>query len=182
VVLVVFAGAWLCGLLAFVRADGHFEATLPRRKAPPAHEHNLSSWEYGPTVRASSYFADWGGQHHPLFLVDGRTGPLAVEKWASAEPDRHPWIEILWREEHDLARVVLQHAGTAESSDFNARRYAITCLTAHGQGPSLAVDDNRATVATHALSCAHARGIRVAFEPNDDRAIVRVYEVETWGQ
>jgi hypothetical protein len=72
--------------------------------------------------------------------------------------------------------------GHAESSDFNARRYAITCLTAHGHGPSLAVDDNHETVATHAMPCARARGIRVAFEPNDDRAIVRVYELETWGQ
>jgi len=34
------ASAWLFGLVAFVAADGHFEATLPRRRASPAEIHN----------------------------------------------------------------------------------------------------------------------------------------------
>jgi len=175
------AAAWLFGLLSFVRADGHFEATLPRRRAEPAGPHNLSAWDMGPTVRASSFFGDWLGHHHPLFLVDGREVSDLVEKWASAERDRHPWIEILWREPHDLERVVLRHAGSRESPSLTARRYTVTCLTASGAGPRLDVDANQAAVATHPLDCRQVRGIRITFE-REGGDIVRLYEVETWGQ
>jgi hypothetical protein len=174
------AAAWLFGLVSFVAADGHFQATLPRRRALPAVPHNLSRWDLGPTVRASSYFGDWLGHHHPLFLVDGREHPDLVEKWASGERDRHPWIEILWRETHRLERVVIHHAGSRESSALTARRYTIACLTATSAGPRVTVDANEADVATHALDCPQARGVRITFGRDGD--IVRVYEVETWGQ
>jgi hypothetical protein len=177
----LLAAAWLFGLVSFVRADGHFEATLPRRHPPPAGLHNLSRWDLGPTVRASSYFGDWMGHHHPLFLVDGREQPDLVAKWASAGRDRHPWIEILWREPHDLERVVLHHAGSRESPALTVRRYTVACLTASGVGPRVDVEANEADVATHALVCHQARGIRISFTRNDDD-IVRVYEVETWGR
>jgi hypothetical protein len=180
--LALLAGAWLVGLLCFALADGHFEATLPRRQAPPAHSHNMSALEYGPTVRASSYYADWGGHHHPLFLVDGKPRPAMVEKWASGAGDPHPWVEVLWREPHDLERVVLHHAGVVESSALTVRRYTVACLTAQGRGPSVDVEDNQDSVATHALVCSRVRGVRVTFEPNDKNDIVRVYELETWGQ
>ncbi len=177
----LLAAAWLFGLVSFVAADGHFEATLPRLRPPPPGRQNLALWEWGPTVRASSYFGDWLGHHHPLFLVDGRAHPDLVEKWASAQSDRHPWIEILWREPHDLERVVLQHAGSRESPSLTARRYTVACLTASGKGPRVDVDDNQAEVATHELVCRQARGVRITFERNGGD-IVRLYEVETWGQ
>ena len=173
--------AWLFGLVSFVAADGHFEATLPRQRTEPADIHNLALWDLGPTVRASSYFGDWLSHHHPLFLVDGRMRPDLVEKWASAERDHHPWVEILWREEHDLERVVIRHAGWLETPVFTIRRYSIRCLTASGQGGRLDVESNEAAVATHALGCPRARGVRIDFERNGDD-IVRIFEVETWGQ
>jgi hypothetical protein len=180
--LVLLTAAWLFGLICFALADGHIEVTLPRRQAPPDFPHNLSSREYGPTVRASSYFGDWGGHHHPAFLVDGRQRPDLVEKWASGVNDRHPWVEILWREPHDLERVVLHHAGEVEATGLTIRRYTISCLTGSGRGPSVDVEENQASVATHTLACPQAHGVRVEFVPNDNNDIVRVYELETWGQ
>jgi hypothetical protein len=179
-VLGLVAVAWLLGLASFVAADGHFQATLPRRRSSPPYLHNLALWDLGPTVRASSYFGDWSGHHHPLFLVDGRDRPELVEKWASAERDRHPWIEILWREPHDLERVVIRHAGSVENPALTARRYRITCLTERGPGPWLDVEGNDAAVAEHPMSCRRARGIRIAFERHGD--VVRVFEVEAWGR
>jgi hypothetical protein len=177
----LLAGAWLLGLGAFVAADGHFEATLPRQRAEPTHEHNLARWDLGPTVRASSYFADWSAHHHPLFLVDGFASPDLVEKWASGERDARPWVEILWREPHDLERVVIRHAGWLEDPASTARRYTLRCLGAFGRGPSLDIDGNQEAVATHVLRCAEARGIRIDFQRNGDD-IVRVFEVEAWGR
>jgi len=179
--IALLAAAWCFGLVAFVLADGHFEATLPRQRTPPSGTHNLSRWDMGPTVRASSYFGDFLSHHHPLYLVDDREQPDLVEKWASAQRDRHPWIELLWREPHDLERVVLRHAGALESSSFTARRYSIQCLTATGRGPRVDIESNTEPVATHALVCRQARGIRIELERNGDD-IVRLYEVETWGR
>jgi hypothetical protein len=175
------ACAWLFGLVTFVAADGYFEATLPRRRASPAEIHNLSLWDLGPTVRASSYHGDWAANHHPLFLVDGRERPELVEKWASAERDHHPWVEITWRESHDLERVVLRHAGSLESAAYTARRYTLRCLTEAGAGPSLVVNSNEAAVASHDLACRRARGIRIEFD-RDGADIIRLFEVETWGR
>ena len=120
-------------------------------------------------------------QHHPLFLVDGRAQPAIVEKWASAQHDRHPWVEILWRMPHDLERVVLRHAGWRETSAFTVRHYTIRCLDASGHGAMLEIVANQSAIATHALGCHQARGIRLEFERNEDD-IVRLFEVETWGR
>jgi hypothetical protein len=180
--LALLVGAWLCGFVLFALADGHIEVSLPRKRAPTGRVENLAMWDLGPTVRASSYFADRDSHHHPLFLVDGRDRPSLVEKWASSIHDRHPWVEILWREPHDLVRVVLRHAGSVESQVFTVRRYVISCLMQAGRGPSVLVEDNQDAVAVRALACARARGIRVEFEPNDAGDIVRVYELETWGR
>ena len=177
----VVASAWLFGLVTFVAADGYFEATLPRRRTPPAEIHNLSLWDLGPTIRASSYHGDWSAHHHPLFLVDGRDRPELVEKWVSAERDHHPWVEITWRESHDLERVVLRHAGSLESAAYTARRYTLRCLTEAGAGPSLVVNSNEAAVASHDLACRRARGLRIEFDP-DGADVVRLFEVETWGR
>jgi hypothetical protein len=181
-VLAVVCGLWLFGLGSFVAADGHIEVVLPRRRNPPADLHNLSLWDLGPTVRASSYFGDWQSQHHPAFLVDGQWPSDVVQKWASAERDRHPWIELLWREPHDLERVVIRHAGVVESEGLTANHYTLRCLTARGQGPVLEVLSNKDAVATHVLACAQARGVRIEFEPKDAKDIIRIFEVETWGR
>jgi len=180
--LALLGGLWLWGLVSFVRADGHFEVTLPRLRNPPASLHNMSLWDLGPTIRASSFYGDWGSHHHPAFLVDGKATPDRVEKWASAEHDRHPWIEITWRENHDLERVVIRHAGSVESDDMTAQHYTLRCLTSSGQGPSLEVQSNQAAMAYHDLVCAQARGVRIEFVPKDSKDIIRVYEVETWGR
>jgi hypothetical protein len=177
----LLAGAWLIGLWSFIAADGHCEATLPQRRADPPYQHNLALWDLGPTVRASSYFADWSSQHHPLFLVDGRTSPGLAEKWASGERDAKPWVEILWRKPHALERVVIRHAGWLEQAALTARRYTIRCLGAFGRGPSLDIEGNQEAVATHALRCAEALGIRIEFQRNGID-LVRVFEVEAWGR
>jgi hypothetical protein len=172
----ITAGAW-----AVVAAAGHFEATLPRQRAEPTDLHNLALWDLGPTVRASSYFADWTAHHHPLFVVDGRGPSDIAEKWASGNRDPAPWLEILWREPHDLERVVIKHAGWLEDSGMTAHRYSLRCLGAAGQEPRIDITDNQEAVATHALSCAKARGIHIDFQRNGDD-IVRVFEVEAWGR
>jgi hypothetical protein len=177
----LLAAGWLFGLLTFVRADGHFEASLPRRRGPSPGTHNLARWDQGPTVRASSYFGDWSSHHHPFFLVDGRDHPDLMEKWASAERDGHPWIEILWREPHDLERVVLRHAGSVEAAEMTARTYHIRCLLHGSTGPKVDVYSNDAAVAEHRLACAGARGVRIEFD-RDGGDIIRLFEVETWGR
>jgi hypothetical protein len=180
--LALLGGLWLCGLVLLVSADGHFEVVLPRTRTPPAEFHNFSLWDLGPTIRASSFFADWEAHHHPAFLVDGRTWPSKVEKWTSAERDRHPWVEITWREKHDLERVVIRHAGSVEWEAMTAHCYTLRCLTDGEQGPSLEVMSNQDAVAAHDLVCPQARGLRIEFVPNDSKDIIRVFEVETWGR
>jgi hypothetical protein len=177
----LLAGGWLLGLAWFVAADGHFEATLPRQRQEPLGVHNLALWDLGPTVRASSFFGDWTSHHHPLFLVDGRGMSDLVEKWVSAERDRKPWVEIRWGEPHDLERVVIRHAGWLEPPELTAHRYTIRCLGAAGQGARLDIADNQEAIATHALSCAKTRGIRIEFQ-RQGSDLVRVYEVEAWGR
>jgi hypothetical protein len=189
--LAIAGGLWLFGLVSFVAADGHFEMVLPRQRTPPAGVHNFSLWDLGPTVRASTFYGDWGSTHHPAFLVDGRTSPDSIEKWASAERDRHPWIEILWRENHDLERVVIRHAGSVESEGMTANHYTLRCLMASGQGPSLEIPANKDSIASHDLACVQARGLRIEFVPKggqdnkdskDSKDIIRIFEVETWGR
>jgi len=177
----LLGAGWLFGLVSFVAADGHFEGTLPRRRADPPESHNLALWDLGPTVRASSYFGDWLNHHHPFFMVDGREHPDLVEKWASGERDPRPWAEILWRDEHTLERVVIHHAGSVENQGLTVREYRVTCLTATGRGPAVDVDANAAPVATHDLSCQAARGIRIDLRRNGND-IVRLFEVEAWGR
>jgi len=180
--LAVVCGLWLCGLVSFVTADGHIEIVLPRQRIPPADLHNLALWDLGPTIRASSFHGDWQSLHHPAFLVDCQWPADKVQKWVSAERDRHPWVELLWREHHNLERVVIRHAGVVEAEGLTADHYTLRCLTANGPGPSLEVSSNLDAVATHDLACAQARGVRIEFVPKDSKDIIRIYEVETWGR
>lgn len=181
---VALAVAWTAGLVGFVASPGVFAVDVPRIEQPPQGRHNLAQVSLGPTVRASSFYADWSAHHHPLFLIDGRAQPQALEKWASSPRDRRPWVEILWREDRELDTVVVRHAGSVEDAGLTVRRYQITCLDAGGRrrlASALRVDDNSQTVATHPLHCAHSRGLRVDVwtEAND---VARLYEIEAWGR
>jgi hypothetical protein len=176
------AGAWLFGLVRFVGATGQFEARLPRRLAPPAGEHNLAAQQYGPLLRASSYNRNPVSYHHPWFLVDGRAQPQLIEKWASAPRDRSPWVEIRWREPRQLDRVVLRHAGGLEGDHLTLRNYTLTCLREGGPPVTLQVRDNHARLASHPLACAGARGVRLDAQLPAATDIVRLYELEAFGQ
>jgi hypothetical protein len=181
---VLVAGAWLFGLVRFVLASGEFEARLPRRMAPPPGEHNLAAQQYGPLVRASSFNRNPIGYHHPWFLVDGRDHPQLLEKWGTAANDRAPWVEVRWREPRTLDRVVIRHAGDVEGDHVTVRAYTLTCLRAPdgAPGPALQVHDNRAKVATHPLACPDAIGVRFATRLPASMDILRLYELEAWGQ
>lgn len=179
---------WTAGLVGFVRASGEFRARLPRLQDPPATgEYNLAAARFGATVRASSFLSDWGAHHHPLYVLDGRRDPDALEKWASAPGDQAPWLEVHWREPHRLARVVVHHAGAVENKAATARGYTVSCLndalaTGHGSTPGIVVGGNENAVAVHPLDCPGARGVRLQLQPNGPGELVRVYEVEAWGR
>lgn len=179
---------WTAGLVGFVRAGGEFRARLPRLQDPPAAgEYNLAAARFGATVRASSFFSDWSAHHHPLYVLDGRREPDALEKWASAPGDQAPWIEVHWREPRRLERLVVRHAGAVENGAATIRRYTVRCLTdavgtAAGAAAALAVDGNENAVAVHPLDCAGARGVRLELRPNSAGDVVRVYELEAWGR
>jgi hypothetical protein len=175
------AVGWLCGAIGFVRSQGVVQLTLPRKAAPPAAEHNLASYRWGPSLRASSYFREPSAHHHPLFLVDGRSDPSLVEKWASALGDRAPWVEISWREPRAISRVVVQHAGAHEPKP-NLTRYSLYCLSDSAPATRLAVRGNRDAIASHALRCPRARGLRIEWPLAETDDVARVYEVEVWGQ
>jgi hypothetical protein len=174
---------WLFGAVLFLRADGSVDYTLPRREAPPEGAHNLASYRYGPRIRASSYFRDAEAHHHPMFLVDGRSAPSLVEKWASSERDQRPWFSISWREPHTLTRVRIEHAGLHEAELLSARKYRLRCLTKDGIGGELVVQGNQATISEHPLICAGALALRIDFpRRRPGSQIVRVFEVEAWGR
>jgi hypothetical protein len=185
---VMVAGGWLFGLVRYLRADGSVSVTLPRQAPPPADEHNVASWRWGPTVRVSSYHHDPFAQHHPAFLVDERVGPSTLEKWASLPEDAHPFVEIVWREPRTISRVVLRHAGEYESDAETLAAYRLTCLHDGGggrdllRGTTLSVVGNRARVAIHPLACANARGLRLDATPGRPGTMVRLYEIEAWGR
>lgn len=181
VAALVFA-FWLLGAVLFLRADGVVDQTLPRRQRPPAGEHNLASYRYGPRLRASSYFRDSEAHHHPMWLVDEQQRPSLIAKWASSERDRRPWLSIAWREPRTLERVRIQHAGAFEPAEFTARSYRLRCLQRDGIGAELMVRGNRDAHAEHRLACSDALGVRIDFLRRPRAQIVRVFEVEAWGR
>lgn len=158
---------------------------------------DLARHELGARLEVSSYLSP--ANHHPIFAVDGIGGiggtgadgdakgidPLM--KWVSAPSDRAPWLIVRWPWPVDLDEVRLVHAGRFEDGAYTIREYTLTCL---GPGdaprPSLAVHDNRAPVARHALSCAAVTGLRIDFAvetaKDSPRAVVRLYELEALGR
>jgi len=174
--------AWSTGFFLFVRRQAVAVVAFPTLEAHPAGEHNLVAYRLGTTVRVSSFFRDPFSQHNPGYLVDGRTNPTLVEKWASDPGDRHPWVELLWSGKRQVRSVVIRHAGTVESADFTSQEYSLWCLQARPVPPPVVVTDNHAPVAVHALACSGARGVRVRFVPNRPGQIVRIFEIEVWGR
>jgi hypothetical protein len=174
---------WGLGLLLFLCAGAHTPVTvsLPSLEPHPAAEHNLVARQYGTVLRSSSYFRDRIAQHHPAFLVDGREHPSMLEKWASDPTDTSPWVELLWSGEREIHRVRIQHAGDVESAEYTSQRYSMTCLSAHAP-PPFVVSNNTASVAEHEFHCPGSHGLRIDFTPNAPGALVRVFEVEVWGQ
>ena len=176
--------AWLVGLVLFVRAGTHtpITVTFPARQAHPAEEHDLVAYSYGPWIRASSYWRNPFNHHHPAYLVDRRTSPDRLEKWATdPKTDSAPWVELGWQGEHEVRRVRIQHAGLVEREGLTSRSYTLTCL-ASGPRARVAVTGNTSAIATHELHCPSARGIRLDISPGREDDMVRVYEVEVWGQ
>ncbi len=181
IVLAIVTLAWLGGLVRFVGASGRPEVILPRTASPPSGEHNLAHFRYGPTLRASSYFRDPVSQHHPSFVVDGRDRPSLIEKWASRQDDAAPFIEIIWREPRRLERVVIRHGGSAEDPGTTLDRYRLACLGSDGAASLPLTIENRDHVASHALPCEGAHGIRLEARPGNG-GMVRIYEIEAYGQ
>ncbi|HEX6240613.1 MAG TPA: hypothetical protein VFZ61_06965 [Polyangiales bacterium] len=168
--------AWLFGAWLFLRADGHMFWQLPRREEHPIGEHNLALYVHGPRVRASSSVRDVENPLHPAFVLDGVTTPSGHERWRSDPKDRHPWLEVSWREGRRLSRVVLRHDGPVSA-------HRVSCLTAPGASPRvLSVAADGAAEAQHALTCAAARGVRVDWQPATDGISVGLLEIEAWGQ
>jgi hypothetical protein len=178
---IAVAGLWLIGLVQFLRAPATVSVTLPRLEEPPAGEHNLAAFRFGPTVHVSSYFKDPFSPHHPAFLVDERLSPTLVEKWASAYGDAHPFAEVSWREPRTLARVVLKHAGSVEHPNYTLKRYRLVCLR-DGAAVTLEVPDNREAIASHPFPCTGARGVRIEMQPAHPGGVIRLYEIEAFGQ
>lgn len=171
---------WLAGLVWFVQPPREFFCVFPERVAHPAVMHNLAAFQLGPTLRASSFLSDKDAHHHPAFLIDGRAQPSKLEKWASAPKDKRPWVEIRWRGAKVLGSVVITHAGEFELPELTARSYTVTCLRGDGTSQRWDIAQNSAHIAEHATACRDAVGIRIDFHQYGD--MVRVYEIEAWGQ
>jgi hypothetical protein len=180
--MVLVGVAWSYGAAAFLAADGSLTWTLPRQESPPEQAHNLAWFRFGPTLRASSFHRHDAAHHHPAFLIDGRAAPTLVEKWCSGILDKAPWIEISWGEPRQLSEVKIWHAGFREAAEHTLRRYRLGCLSAQEPAPSLQVTSNTNAIATHALPCRGARGLRIDWTPNVPGERARVYEVEVWGK
>lgn len=169
----------IVGVLAFVRSAPACEVQLAQVLEHPVARHDLVDFRHGPRVRASS--ALLANHHHPSFLVDGVVSPSAVEKWVSGPKDPKPWLELSWGSPHDVEEVVLVHAGAFEGPRLNESDYTIRCLGTPGE---VVVRGNAESRAHHLLACARATGIRIEFAPVKaaPHDMVRLYEVEVWGQ
>jgi hypothetical protein len=176
---------WVIGLIGFIASSGEFRVTMPRQSDPPVGEHNLAAAVWGPSVSASSFISEWPSHHHPLFAFDQRARPDQLEKWASDPRDRRPWIEVRWREERTINRLVIQHAGFVEDPTMTIQRYRMRCLK-NGEDKSPAViaevHQNTEALAVHVFHCTRASGVRLDLEPNSPNDVVRIYEIEVWGQ
>lgn len=173
-------GLWLVGVVLFVGSRREFHCAFPSRVVRPTKLHNLAAFQYGPTLRASSFLSDKDSHHHPAYLIDGRARPSKVEKWVSLPKDKSPWLEIHWNGTRGLRSVVITHAGEFEMPELTARSYTLTCLRRGGTRQHWDIAKNGAHVAEHAVPCHDSVGIRIDFHDYGD--VARVYEVEAWGR
>jgi hypothetical protein len=189
----LLAASWGYGLTLLIRTKGSLVQHVREFQGHPIDTHNLASFRYGPTLSASSYLNDFGQQHHPLFLVDEVAKPSIAEKWASAPRDRSPWVEIRWHEPATLERVRLLHPGPIEGKDTNAKMFTIRCIQSNSRrgknsnqlqsNVSITVYNNaQDDVTENRLHCQNSIGIRIEMKPNRSTDVVRLFEVEAWGQ
>lgn len=168
------------GAATFLAADASVRYTLPRRAKPPDGEYNLATYQWGPTLRASSYHRDPASHLLPVYLVDGNPAPGPLGLWASAARDRKPWVEISWREPRTVSRVRIESARRGGAPGPTASSYALRCLPPRPEQPTLSIHDAPLS-AQHALNCQQALAVRIDWEPST-HAIARVYEIEVRGR
>lgn len=179
-------GAWAVavtiGVTLFLGTNATFEFVMPRAAPVPATASatNLAALATGPTLRASSLERSVYDLAHPAYLVDGRARPTEREKWMPRFDDPAPWLEILFREPHDVERVVVRHGSDVEARLRPNKEYRIRCL-GDGGAPALVVTRNRDSIASHELKCPRATGIRIEFGRARKRPLA-VYEVEVIGR
>jgi hypothetical protein len=139
---------------------------------------DLAHYCRGVRARVSSY--DVFANHHPIFAIDGRHSRDLLEKWVSGLEDASPWIELLFPEPVDFSTVRLIYAGYVEPVDNNMRSYRLSCSAGDELRAELAVHDNEASRAQHALKCVGVDRLRIDLdtEPDTGRAVVRLYEIE----
>ncbi|MBN1945712.1 MAG: hypothetical protein JW797_08540 [Bradymonadales bacterium] len=158
--------------------------------APPLPEDgeiNLASLYRGGSVWVSSF--DTHHLHHPLYAIDERANPTLLEKWATVQADREPWIEVRLARRADVHRVVLALAGAREDGVLTMIDYDIQCLREE-QGEvwlvrDLAIHGNRESSPSHPLECSATDRVRIGFwvaPEGQPRDVVRLYEIQVLGE
>ena len=179
--LVGCALLFLVGLTRFVRTSATFEVALPRTEPNSARgaKTNLVALSTGPVLRASSFDRDVYHLAHPAYLVDGRAHPTRDEKWTPRFDDEAPWIELGFREPHEVSRVLLRHGSDIDKKLRPNKVYRIRCLG--DDAPTLHVTRNKASRSRHKLHCPRATGVRIEFTKTRGKQPV-VYEIEVFGR
>ena len=177
------------GAATVVFAGRHSGSETPRYAVPaprPGVRENFAALSAGAVLRVSSY--DWLHSHHPLYAIDGLVKPLEVEKWASSDRDRAPWMEILPAVRVDVDRVDLDLAGAFEGADLTMREFVLRCLRDEGSVVKViaerAVHDNTDARPRLPLRCPGTDRLRIEFlveGKSRPRGVVRLYEVAVWG-
>jgi len=171
-------GALLAVALGVVLARSPHPITPAHAAVEGCSPQDLAHYCRGVRVRVSSYhvFAN----HHPIFAIDGRRSHDVLEKWVSGPEDTAPWIELLFPEPVDFSAIRLVYAGHTEPVDYNMRSYRLRCSAGNELRGELAVHDNEASRAEHALKCMGVDRLRIDIdaEPDTGRAVVRLYEIE----
>lgn len=173
---------WLAGLAKFILSGKAIAFVMPFQSEHPLGIHNLGLYRYGPEIRASSYYADIDNQHHPAFLVDGLSQPSVLEKWSSSPQDAHPWVEIRWNKPALLKHVKIHHPGATENLRFTSRLHSLSCIFTGETMETRAIKNQQLSVAEHQIGCDHAIGVKLLIDPPPNEKIVRVYELEAWGE
>lgn len=169
---------FLYGAAGVLSADGSVTFTLPRVATPPSGTHNLVSYRYGPTLRASSFHRHPSSYRSPILLLDGEG--IHGSPWASSGRDRAPWVEIEWREPRSVSAVRIDRGGSARGGAAELPGFELRCLPPGSPQSSVRVGPGSLREA-HPLTCKQARGLRIDWHLGaKDRAWA--YEIEVWGR